>query len=889
MRRTRPWILLLVAAAGLLLLALLLLPEPTAVRAPRAEEAGHRPAPAPGLVGAGRKEAQGASSHSAAPGIPLVVEVRALSGDRPVQGAHVVIHLARRVVAEGTTDAGGVLGVHLDAPGSLVVRAEADGLAPSEATIRAAAEAEPARVTLYLAGGHPVRGRVVDDRGRAVPGAIVEATAAIRIVGSRASTQRVRTSSRGVFEFGALPTGREILAARWPSGWGPAGTTLRVPVTGPITLVLPRGATIEGTITSAATGKGLAGATVRLSTLAYDRSAAARTDAAGHYALGPFPPSHPPATIRVTRPGYRPATTDDLAGRGLAAPHPTLDGRSVLDLGLGIGDHVRIDFALDPGAVVVGTVRGPEGPIADAVVRAVPAEGASWTRTDEHGHYRLVALAPRPTLIVVHAPGFVQAGASASLPTHDVASSEAFGLMGVRPTTDHETVRDVKVERGHTLHVRVVDSLDRPLGAATLWVRPTTGGAQPLARPLGHGAFAVIGLAPGEGLTIGARLEGYEGVEPAGIQVAEGAAPDPVVVRLRRRRVLIVRGTVTSHAEAELRGAYVQVAWTDRSGFPLDAVGCMKLWAQTQRQPVRSDGSFSVRLAGAPGRFAVRACALGHVAAETPDQEATRGTTQVEVDLRLAPGLRLEGRVLEEGTERPVQGALIRLTCTDSTRRTASLWYATPSATNAGGSFVVDDLAPATYLLEVRAGGHVPLRKTIEVTDHSDPVAIRLARADGEIAGVVEAGTGSPFPGARVRAIQGGSGLASVRSHPDGTFRLGGLQRSPATVTARAEGQVEARADDIAVGTRDLHLVLEPGVAAAGLLLDGRGRPLPSTWLHFVPSGSSTGTWVRTDHAGRFRASGMAAGETEVRLRAAGKEVRVGRAVLPDEDLVLRR
>ncbi len=276
--------------------------------------------------------------------------------------------------------------------------------------------------------------------------------------------------------------------------------------------------------------------------------------------------------------------------------------------------------------------------------------------------------------------------------------------------------------------------------------------------------------------------------------------------------------------------------------------------------------------------------------AYSSDYVATTDTTEAEVDLLLAAGLRLEGVVMDASTERPVEGALIRLTSADARARTAALWYVTPTATDSSGSFAVSELPQANYLIEVHAHGYLAEQQAVEINERTTHLTVRLTPADGKIEGIVENDMGARFAGARIHAVQGSTVSRTVRSRLDGSFLLGGLRRSRAIVAAGATGHVAARAEDVPVGTRDLRLVLETGVTAAGILRDKRGRPLPNTWINFAPSElSHVGTWVRTDSAGRFRRSGLPAGKHQISLRANGKRVSIGEAVLPDEDLVVSR
>lgn len=699
----------------------------------------------PELRGAAARKTSGGVSALQAAVPALWVQVRTLSGDRPIAGARVDVRAKGAVVAQATTDDEGRVSMDDVPTGSLQLAVRAVGFVSSEAAVMHTPGCESTTVSLHLAHGHPVRGRVIDDLGRPVAGALVLATSAVQIGRARVPEQRATTGADGRFVFASLPAGEQVLVARWSAGWGGRGQRVRVPFAGAIDLLLARGAVVAGTVTSAVTGAGIAEAEVAVSDISYSARVLVRTDAEGRYQIGPFDPRRPPVYLRVTADGYRPATQEALVARGLAAPHPFLDGRTVMDLGLGPDDRVALDIALAPGAVRVGRVGGTQ-------------------EKDRQGDRR--------------ADGRGAAGA-------DAADADAV---------------------------------------------PTS------------------------------------------------------------RAILAVRGRLSSRHEAELRGAYVQVAWVDRSGFALDPVGRWKLWAGATRHPVRRDGTFSVSLSGAPGRFAVRASALGHMPTYSADQRVAEDTTEAEVDLRLAPGRRLAGTVLDALTSEPVVGARLRIVASDAAHRTITMWHAIPAVSDGRGAFSIGEIPDGPQLLEVSATGYASVTRRVEVSRASGEVRVRLMPADGRLAGVVEHDAGGPFAGARVYVRQERQASRRVRTGDDGAFVLEGLPRAPATVAARADGHIEARAVDVPIGTLDLRFVLERGVAAAGVVLDGRGQALPNTWIEFVPvGGSHGGTWVRTDAKGRFRRTDLARGTHEIRVRAERSSQVVGRVVLPNEDLVVRR
>ncbi|MEZ6009839.1 MAG: carboxypeptidase-like regulatory domain-containing protein [Planctomycetota bacterium] len=887
MSRRAAWLALLLAVAGLA--AALLAPWPGS-----GNPGDLATAPEPGSTStqsvhpslAGAVHASARPADAAVPA-RLRVTVRSLSGDQPVAGARIRLLDARgHIHADlGTTSTRGLLESERDVPPGAVVEAAADGFASATRAPSITAEGLH-EVLLYVEDAHALRGRVVNDLGEPVDGARVVVRAES---GGDARAVDVRSQVDGSFVAAALAAGEYAVTVE-PVGGAPGpATRVRVPFGSELQLTLPRGAYLVGTVRDLDDGRPLAGALVGVQDIGFASSVRVRTDERGAYRLGPLQLGRAPAYLDVTCRGFRPATAQDVRQVELLGPHPSIASRARLDLPIEPGAEIQIDVDLQRGAVVSGVVRGPDGPVAGALVMAFPADGTPRVASDAEGRYRLDGLSERAFLVRAYAPGLLQPGVPTNIRAADVATSPAFLVAGVHTDPTRDAVVDLELARGAVASVRVVDDADgRPVPGARVTVRSQTHASRPTVTPVdGTGAYEVSGLAAGDVLDLVAVHPDYEQAEPSQLRVD---AMDEAVLRLRARSRLVVRGHVRSNHMRTLRGAFVQVAWLDRSGFALDPVGRWKLWQGATRHPVRADGTYEVELVGAPGRFAVRAVALQHLPVTSPDQIAHEGDRLASVDLQLEPGQVLEGVVVDDASGAPVPGAHIVLTSAGERVGAASVaWYSTRATTDVLGAFRIEDLPAGPLRVDVRALGWASSTRLVELPLR-DPFGVRLARADGVLAGRVEGEAGDAVAAARVVALLPDQPARQARAGRDGGFRIEGLVRALATVSASAPGRRPAREADVPVGTTDLRLVLLPGALAAGRLADAAGKPMARAWLRFVPAGeASLATWLRTDGDGRFRRDGLPPGPHAVFLRTDAEDVPLADVELPADDLHLVR
>jgi protocatechuate 3,4-dioxygenase beta subunit len=548
---------------------------------------------------------------------------RVLAAGAPAGGARVRLAAAAGATAvrETATRADGSFSFAGLGSGAYRVRADRGALASPAVEARAG---EPGSLELALQPGASIPGRVVDDRGAAVPDAEVR----LESGADDPLPELARTDATGRFAAGPLPPGERRLLAR------KAGYVARGPITvpvpegqpralPPVTLELARAAHLAGSVTDAR-GAPLAGATVRclgrgteelavlLEPLPLAAEAAAlppasaggqgggravRSDAAGRFDVGDLLPG--PLRLEVLRAGAVPLRTTEW----------TLHAGERRDVGA---------LALRDGVPVSGRVLDDEDqPIEGAHVGARAAAGdpagagdlGLYAVTDGSGRFAL-ALPPGRRALAITAPGRV----GATAPVHVVEGA---------PPPAELTVKLTRADG--VLEGLVKDDAGRPLARAqvTAWPLDKPGDAAPFGSALADaGGHFSIAHVPRRPLLIEAHHHDYA------TATATATPGTPVTVTVP------VPGGIRGEVREQVTGAAV-------AGFRVEASGPDGRTAVAAR-PGRGtnkgggDGAFTLeRLV--PGRWRLVATAPGFssLAREVEVPPGSRPGEPSVLDLRL--------------------------------------------------------------------------------------------------------------------------------------------------------------------------------------------------------------------------------------------------------------
>ena len=312
---------------------------------------------------------------------------------RPVPGAQVRARSDDADTAEpalsATADQAGAFRLNALPPGQLVLQAEAAGHAPSASVVVTLSEPGAARqdVVLRLAAPATLHGRVVDERGAAIAGAVVRALRPM----SQVVLPQATTDAQGGFAL-ALGPGPVDLAAEAP-GFAPGRVSgIEVPASDLAIALVP-----GGTITGVVTGRGAPLAHFTMHVIRHEAHGSGASDfwthgmrvvsLEGSYRMAELVPGR--YSVTASAPGLAPVEQ----GGVMVAP----------------GSETRVDLALTPGASLVGTVRDARsrGPVAGAAVRLSTGSDTAMTYTDDAGQFTISDIAPGRRSLEVRHPSYV--------------------------------------------------------------------------------------------------------------------------------------------------------------------------------------------------------------------------------------------------------------------------------------------------------------------------------------------------------------------------------------------------------------------------------------------------------------------------------------------------
>jgi RNA polymerase sigma factor (sigma-70 family) len=761
-----------------------------------------------------------------------------------------------------TTDEHGlVLLSDLDA-GTWIVSARAPGHPPAGQPV-ALAEGAVREVVLHLAPACALSGRVLDGERRPLSGARVVAvpSSTLSNPGHHPLRSEVATDDAGCFCFAALAAGKHVLSVSAGNGPLVPLERVRLPLAGPIDLVLSTGGRMWGIVRDWRTGEPVAGVTVHALCVARfgHADAESTTDEGGRYELAPLPTAFV-QQIRAETPTCR--TVTDSTGH----------------LSVRLGESIRCDLKVAPAVWLTGRVLGPTGdPLPGAEVRchslvAPVSVECRVVRTDADGVYRMACLPCARIAVEARFPAHVQPGAPAQMGRALLAGLVPEMYLAHLPVQG-EAERDVRLVLGLALRGRTVDAEGSPLPG----VRVTASGPRGLSSTSdGEGTFRLAGLPPGD-VRLRARKAGWCPEENGSVHLDVDRPIEPVVIRLLPSP--FVEGRVTAETGEPLPGAWVRVQthhhWShvlgaaNRRGTPTDPDGRYRL-------PLpRPTGSYAV-LAGAPGR-----------ALTLSEPFAVEGAVSVHtVDLALGPWYQLEGRVLDAASGLPLAGARVSI-APAGTFRVSSFQVGDLIAVSDGaGRFQLEQLPDGRIDVHVEADLFLDRTLTVEPRAASS-LTIELSPAR-RITGTVVFETGRPAERVELtisRVNEAGvsrpmySRDASSVSTGDGGFSFDGLVEGDYEI--RIRGGTGPRRDllgeasgTIPAGSNGIRLVVRKGGSIEGTVIGPDGRPVGMATV-VAATNSGPASWhCLSLPDGTFRVGGLAPGRYTILVQA-------GATVLP--------
>ena len=580
--------------------------------------------------------------------------------------------------------------------------------------------------------------------------------------------------------------------------------------------------------------------------------------------------------VRERQPGEsRSVASDELGNFVIADLVPGEVEIDAIARGFQPSDPVRLDvapgqviddllFTLERGAELQGRVTDTAGVgIAEAklIIERASAE------SDADGYYRLAGIPPGYRRLRIRHPGYNR------LQTE----------LEIEPGSQ---TADWVLEGGWPVSGRVVKDDGTPIAGARvqLRLRERRGRREYQAMSGDDGSFYLEAVASG-GYDAEVEKAGYARTEMENaVEVADGPVDD---VELRLRPGASIVGRILGLDFEDLAAVQVRA---QRAGRP--------------SQPATLDyqGGYAIHDLG-PGDWLVEGWLRGGSRQTEVRVAIPPGTRKVTRDLEFGRGLSLSGQVFYD--EAPLAG-------TDVSVRGYSVAVRRSVVTDYRGAFVVEDLEPGRYRVDVSNARELVLHnRDVELLDDREVVIrISTARLSGT---VTSARGGEPIAGALVRiqrmltadGAEAGS-LITLGSDEQGAFSIARVGAGRYRLAASKEGFAPAEQRvEVAAGAdlEGLELVLSPTQGldlrlrlASGAIppsarisvLDAAGRPvhLDARYLdeqggvHF-PS-APTGTWdLLVDAPGgvarRLTAVTVRTGEPlEIVLADAGRlEVRV--------------
>lgn len=678
-----------------------------------------------------------------------------------------------------------------------------------------------AGLTLALALAN-VEGIVEDPQGAPLKGALVRAWKS----GSEAwaGWESERTDEKGRFSLAAF--GADPVTVRADSV-GLAGVTIEKARAGTsLRLRLSAGATVEGTVLDAGSGRPISGAQVLA-------------------VRGETPTSGWDVEV------YGSTSTTDTTG------HFRLTGVesgfiSVIARAKGYGTQVRmihdprrpLRLMLLPGGSITGTVSDLSGrPVADAVARMEPAASNAFlgdnplpvsrpVPTDSKGRYSFFGVDSGVYRVVARHPAF------------GLGASEAVEMQG-----GDDAFADVALSPGATLVGRMVSNDGKP-AAGTAFVADWNG--------------APVGAVMGETLRARGHADGMFRIEgvPVGVYTIVARAPGAgqgridvtILPKDAQRNVgdivlergLEIGGIVRDPNERAIGGAAVRAV-------PIRAGTSPESLVEAASGP---DGRFViVGLEAGPHMVMVEA--EGHGG----DQRmAEAGTTNVEFVLSATGSV--SGTVLDEAG-RPVDLFQVELHPEiegDGVR----IGHGSKRVTDPSGRFLISEIGPGTYTIRAEAPERAASATSgviVKAGGVTDVGVVRLSRG-GVVRGTVVDGDDRPVvdanvfvgPNARSLAAFFGSG-AGVFTDPSGTFELRGVPEGKTDIVVRHRDFAPKRATGVDVGaeTAELRIVLDLGGRIEGTARGGSGRGFESASVVLDEGvGDSTTQKVQADGSFAF-------------------------------------
>jgi len=773
--------------------------------------------------------------------------------------------------ARGTAAAATLDGVPLDVPSSAAGEEAGD----EEKAASAAVVAEPEEVVPYgdksLPQEKAIRGRVIDEEGNPVPDAIVVAIYRNWRSYPRKLVQasRVRSEADGSFVLGPLERKDHVVLAV-KQGVGVGRSDSKMPGAY-VEIPLGAGAKLEGRVTARDGGTPVEGARIIVKDRSYFQETT--TDADGKYALWPLS-----------------ASTDTWQGNEVVVVADGFARAERTNLLLKHGGTYEVDFALDPGQTLRGTVT--DATTGQPVAEAVVAEGwESWHKSveaAEDGTFELPNVDTAPNRVfTVRAPGYLpqqrQSDGSGEIRFELSASLVLKGV--VEDPQGQEPLAGARVY----LH---------RLEYAPGYKRASNDRQKNYATTDEEGVFTFESVLPGKIAVIAFHTEHAPG-EKGVIEIPVGG-PAPDDVRVEMKQGVTVEGVVRDRQDRPLPSIRVslQKGWGQIKGYKWAK---NYIWWENPTWYTDQEGKFVLKGA-VPGKLYLNAWHTTYGWSGTTI-EGIDGQRLTGIVISFA-GQTIEG-VFKSKTGEPVPGATVYATGPKNTPH--KTWRYT--RTDSLGRFKLGGLKDGSYDIRARSTFGNPEPKqdvpagTTNVELSLKPTQVLEARVTSVLSGrALEQFEVRLQPQKKPgqRRASGTRWSGDVRS-PDGVFERP-VNAGTYAVTFKAPGHAPQTIGDVIVeehvAPRELYVVLETGGGIRGTVRGTDGKPLPNVRVranvHRAPGekkASNESLLGGSDHAdsrGRYFIRGLAPGTYDLQLNLGSRGSARAQVTVSSRELVVQ-
>jgi protocatechuate 3,4-dioxygenase beta subunit len=235
------------------------------------------------------------------------------------------------------------------------------------------------------------------------------------------------------------------------------------------------------------------------------------------------------------------------------------------------------------------------------------------------------------------------------------------------------------------------------------------------------------------------------------------------------------------------------------------------------------------------------------------------GSTKDVGDVRMSPGVRVSGRVVDEqGKPREKDYVTLQRDRTARSREGIEPIWGEQTVSKADGSFILRNwLPPGEYTISTQ-GSELQSPKTVQlIAERRDEVLALVVRVPtpGEmISGRVVDDAGAPVRGIEIED-RSAYGRSSARSGRDGTFKLeqrgAGGAKTASLVLSSQEYEVDEAPREVAWGTQDVEFRVRKAAALTLRITDEQGAPVDSYLVRLIPRNRSR--WSSSDSEPRAK------------------------------------